>query len=119
MSALVVHASLDPLPLEVTFWRIMCSTAGGSRMTRRAGLGVKFPCSPAGPWVPRVGLLFLVHLVPGLFEREIRRNDRSVSGSRSLSLTLMNCGGAGSVALARDTWDEWVRWGHRLSVRAR
>ena len=86
-------------------------------MTRRAGFGVAFPCSPVGPQVPRVGLHFLVHLVPGLWEREDRRNGRSVSGSPSLSLTLMDCGGAGSVALARDTWEEWVRRGHRVSVR--
>ena len=121
MSALVAHASLDPLPLEVTFSRIMCSDAGGSRMTRRAGFGVTFPCSSGGPvgpacWAAPLGL---IHLVPGLWERKVRRNDRSVSGSPSLSLTLMDCGGAGSVALARDTWEEWVRWGRWVSVRAR
>ena len=119
MSALVAHASLDPLPLEVTFSRIMCPDVGGSRMTRRAGLGVTFPCSSAGPCVARVGLHFLVHLVSGLWEREVRRNYRSVSVSPSLSLMPMDCGGARSVALARDTWEEWVRWGHRISVRAR
>ena len=75
-------------------------------MTRRARFSVTFPCSSAGLWVPRVGLHFLVHLVSGLWEREVRRNDRSVSGSPSLSLTLMDCGGAGSVAPARDTWEE-------------
>ena len=55
MSALVAQASLDPLSLEVTF-SIMCSDAGGSRMMRRAGLDVTFPCSSTGPWVLRVGL---------------------------------------------------------------
>ena len=119
LSALVAHASLDPLPFQVTFSRIMCSDAGGSGMMRRAGRGVTFPCSSVGPWVPRVGLRFLVHLVPGLWEREVRRNDRSVSGSPSLSLTLMVCRGAGSVALVRDAWEEWVRWGHRVSVHVR
>ena len=118
MSALVAHASLDPLPLEVRFTRIMCPDAGGSRMTRRAGLGVIFPCSSAGPSVPCVGLHFLVHLVSGLWEREVRRKDRSVSGSPSRSLTLTDCKGAGSVALAQDTWGEWLLWGNRVSVRA-
>ena len=118
MSALVAHASLDPLPLEVTFSRITCSDVGRSRMMRRAGLGVIFPCSSAGPSVPCVGLHFLVHLVSGLWERDVRRKDRSVSGSPSRSLTLMDCGGAGSVALARDMWEERVRWGHRVSVCA-
>ena len=88
-------------------------------MTRRVGLGVTFPCSSAGLWVPHDGLHFLVHLLPGLWEREVRLNDRSVSGSPSLSLALMDCGGAGSVALARDTWKEWVQWGHWVSVSAR
>ena len=60
MSALVAHASLDPLPLEVTFSTIMCSDAGGSRMTQRDWLGVTFPCSSASPWVPHVGLHPLV-----------------------------------------------------------
>ena len=55
MSALVAYSSLDPLPLEVTF-SIQCSNAGGSRMTRRAGLDVTFPWSLAGPWVLRVRL---------------------------------------------------------------
>ena len=119
MSALVALASLDPVPLEVTLSRIMCSNVRGSCMRRRAGLGVTFLCSSAGPWVPRAGLHFLVHLLPGLWERKVRRNDRSVSGYPSLSLTLMDCGGAGSVALARDTWEEWVRWGHWVSVHAR
>ena len=55
------------------------------------------------------------HLVPGLWERKVRRKDRSVSGAPSLSLMLMDCGGSGSVALARDTWGEFagarrVRW---------
>ena len=90
MSALMAHASLGPLPLEVTFSRIMCPDVKGSRMTRRLWLGVTFPCSSAGPRVPRVGLHFLVHLLSGLWEREVRRNDRSVSGSPSLSLTLMD-----------------------------
>ena len=75
-------------------------------MTRRAGLGITFPCSSAGPWVPRVGLHFLVRLVSGLWKREVRRIDGSVSGSPSLSLTLMDGRGVGSVALARDTWEE-------------
>ena len=56
MSALVPHASLDPLPLEVTF-SILCSDDGAYRMTRWAGLDVTFPWSSAGPWVLRVGLL--------------------------------------------------------------
>ena len=119
MSALVAYASLDPLPLEVTSSRNMCPDIRGSRLTRRAGLGVTTPCSSAGLWVPRVGMHFLVHLVSGLWEREVRRKNRSVSGFSSLSLTLMDCGGAGSVALAWDTWEECVRWGHRVSVRAR
>ena len=68
MSALVAHASLDPLPLEVTFSRIMCSDVGGSRTTRRAGLGVIFLCSSADPWVPCVGLHLVVHLVSGLHQ---------------------------------------------------
>ena len=55
MSPRMAHASLYPLPLEVTF-SIMCSDAGGSRMTQRAGLDVTFPWSSAGPWVLRVGL---------------------------------------------------------------
>ena len=66
MSALVAGSSLDLLPLEVTFSRIMCSDVGGSRMARRAGLGVILPCSPAGPWVSYVGLHPLVHLASGL-----------------------------------------------------
>ena len=41
-----------------------------------------------------------------------------MSGSLSRSLTLVNCGGAESVALAQDTWKECVRWGNRVSVRA-
>ena len=56
MAALVGHASLDPLSLELTI-SIMCSDAGGSRMTRRAGLDVALPWSMVGPWVLRVGLL--------------------------------------------------------------
>ena len=119
MSALLAHASLDLLPLEVTFSRIMCPDVGESCLARPAGLGVTLPCSSAGPCIPRVGLHFLVHLVSGLWEREVRRKDRSVSRSPSLCLTLMECGGAGSVALARDTWKEWDRWGHRVSLRAR
>ena len=115
MSALVAHSSLDPLPLEVTFSRIMCSDVGGSRMTRRDRLSVIFPFSPAGPRVPCVGLHPLVHPVSGLWEREVRRKDRSVLGFPSRSLTLRDCGGVGRVALARDTW---VRWGHRVGVRA-
>ena len=95
MSAPVAHASLDPLPLQVTFSRIMCS-----------GLGVIFPCSSAGPWVPCVGLHYLVHLVSGLREREVRQEERSMPGSPSQSLALIDCGGAGSVALAPDTWEE-------------
>ena len=55
MPALMAHASLDPLPLELTF-SIMCSDAGGSRMTRRAGLNVTFAWSWTGPWVLGVGL---------------------------------------------------------------
>ena len=111
MSALVAHASLDPLPWEVTLLRIMCSDVGVSRMTQRAGVGVMFPWSSAGTWVPCVGLHCLVHVVAGLREREVRRKDRSVSGIPSRSLTLMDCGGAGSVALARHTPEEWVRGG--------
>ena len=118
MSALVAHSSLDPLPLEVTFSSIMCSDLGGSRMTRRAGLGVIFPCSPAGLWVPCVGLHPLVQPVSGLLEREVRRKGRSVSGFPSRSLTLMDCRNVKSVALARDTQEKWVRCGHRVSVRA-
>ena len=118
MSASVAHASLDPLPLEVTLSSIMCSDVGGSLMTRRAGLGVIFPCSSAGLWVPSVDLHFLVHLVSGLGGTEVRREDRSVSWSPSRSLTLMHCGGAGSVALAQHTWQEWVRWGHHVSLCA-
>ena len=118
MSALVAHASLDPLPLEVTF-SIICSDARGFRMTRRAGLNGTFPWTLAGPWVLRVGLPPWSGR-PRARERKVRRNDRSVSGPPSLSLTLMDCGGAGSVALARDTWEEFVgvRWGRRVSVRA-
>ena len=48
VSARMAHSSLDPLPLVVTFYRIMCSDVGTSRIARRAGLGVIFPCSPAG-----------------------------------------------------------------------
>ena len=118
MSALVALASLDPLPLEVTFSRNMWPDVGGSRMTRRAGLGVTFPCSLAGQWVPCVGLHFLVHLVSGFSEREVRRYDRSASGSPSLTLTWTDCGGAESVALARDMWKEWFWWGHGVSVPA-
>ena len=55
MWALVAHASLDPMPLEVTF-SLLCSDTGGSRVTRQAGPEVTFPWSSAGPWVPRVGL---------------------------------------------------------------
>ena len=87
-------------------------------MTRRAGLGVIFPCSPADPWVPCVGLHPLVRPVSGLWKRKVRRKDRSVSGFPYRSLKLMDCGGVGSVALARDTWEERVRWGHQVSVRA-
>ena len=119
MSALVAHASLDALPFEITFLRIICSDVGGSRMTRRAGFGVTLPCSSAGQWVSRVGGHFLVDLMFGFWEREVRRNDRSVSGSSSVSLTLMDFGGAGSVALPPDTWQEWVRLGLRVSVGAR
>ena len=115
MSALVAHASLDPLPLRVTFLRIMCSDVGGSRMTRRAELGILFPCSSAGQWVPCFGLHFVVHLVSGLRGREVRREDRSMSGSASGSVTLMVCRGTGSVALARDTWEEWVRLGPQVN----
>ena len=109
MSALVAHLSLDPLPLEVTFLRIMTSDVGGCRMTRRVGLGAIFPCSPAGPWVPCVGLHPLVHPVSGLWAREVRQKDTSVSGFPPRSLTLMDFGGVGSVALARDTRQEWAR----------
>ena len=49
-------------------------------MMWRAGLGVTFPCSSAGLWVPCVELHPLVHLVSGLPDREARRKDRSVSG---------------------------------------
>ena len=87
-------------------------------MMRRVGLGVIFACSPAGPWVPCVVLHPLVDPVSGLSEREVRQKDRSVWGFPSRSLTLMDCGGVGSVALARDTCQEWVRSGHRPSVRA-
>ena len=118
MSALVAHSSLDPLPLEVTFSRILCSDIGGSRMTRGAGLGVIFPCSSAGPWVPCVGLHPLVQPVSGLWQREVRLKDRSVSGFPSQSLTLMDCGGVGSVALAQDTRGEWVPRGIRGSFPA-
>ena len=118
MSALVAHSSLDPLPLEVTFSRIMCSHVGGPRMARRAGLGVMFPCSPAGPWVSCVGLHPLVHLVSGFSEREVRRKERSVSGSPSRSLMLMDSASVQSVAPIRDTLEEWARSGHRVSVRA-
>ena len=118
MSALVAHSPLDPLPSEVTFSRTMCSDVGGSRMTQQAGLGVIFPCSPAGPWVPYVGLHLLVHPLSGSWERGVRQKDRSVSGFPSRSLTLMDWGGVRSVAVARDTWEEWVRWGHRVIVRA-
>ena len=59
MFALVAHAAPDPLPFDVTFSRIMCSDVGLSCITRRAGLGVIFPCSSEGPWVPCVGLHFL------------------------------------------------------------
>ena len=106
MSALVAHSSLDPLPFEVTFSRIMCSDDGGSRMVRRAGLPVMFLCSPAGPWFLCVRLHPLVHLMSGLWEREVRRKDRSVLGSPSRSFTLMDCRGVGSVALVWDTWEQ-------------
>ena len=72
-------------------------------MMRWAELSESFPCSSVGPRVPCVGLHPLVHLVSGLWEREVRRKDRSVSGSPSRSWTLKDWGGAGSVALARDT----------------
>ena len=74
-------------------------------------MGPAWWAAPLGP----------VHLVPALWERKVRRNDRSVSGPSSLSLTLMHCGGAQSVALARDTWEEFVgvRWGCWVSVCAR
>ena len=78
MSALVAHSSLDPPPLEVTFSKIMCSDVGGSRMARRAVLGVIFPCSPAGPWISCVRLHFSVNHVSGLWQRQVRRKDRSV-----------------------------------------
>ena len=87
-------------------------------MARRAELGVLFPCLPAGPWVWCVWLHPLVHLVSGLSEREVRRKDRSVSGSPIPSLTLMDGGGVRSVAPVRDTWEEWGPWGHRVSARA-
>ena len=90
----------------------------GSRMTRQAGLGVIFPCSPVGLWVPCVGLHPLIHPVTGLWERDVRRKHRSVLGLPSRYLTLIDRGGVGSVAPARDTWEEWVRWGHRVSVPA-
>ena len=32
---------------------------------------------------------------------------------------VMDCRGAGSVALARDTWEELARWGHQVSVPVR
>ena len=76
-------------------------------MTRRAGLDVTFPWSPAGV----LGcLLRPVHLVPGLWERKVRRKDSSVS----------DCGGPESVALARGTWEEFVgvRRVRRVSARA-
>ena len=56
MSALVAQLSLDPLPLEVTFSKNMCSDVTESRMVRPAGLGVIFTCSPAGDGGP-VGLV--------------------------------------------------------------
>ena len=40
-----------PPPWEVTFSRLMCSGVGEPRMARQAGLGVTFPCSPAGACV--------------------------------------------------------------------
>ena len=42
----------------------------------------------------------LAHLVCGLWESEVRRKDRSVSGPPSRSLTLIAFGAAGSVSLA-------------------
>ena len=73
---------------------------------------------PVGPvcWAAALGL---VHLLPGLLERKVRGNDRSVLGPPSLFVTLMDCRGAGSLALARDRWEEWVRWGRSVSVHAR
>ena len=118
MSGLVAHSSLDLLPLEVTFSRIMCSDVGGSRMARQARLGEIFLCSPAGPWVSCVGLHPFLHLASGLWEREVRGKDRSVSGFPPRYLTLMDCGGVGSVAPVRDSREEWVGWGHRVSVWA-
>ena len=108
MSALAL-STLDPLPLEVTSSRIMCSDVGVSRMTRRAGLGVIFPCLPAGPRVSCVGLHPLVHLVSGLWERKVSRKVRSVSVTPYRSLTLMDCGGVGSAAPIPNMWEEWVR----------
>ena len=42
-------------------------------------------------------------------------------GPPSLSLTLMDCGGPGSVALARDTWEDFVgfRRVRQVNVRTR
>ena len=57
MSALVADSYLDPLPLEVTFSRIMCADVGESRMAPLAGLGVIFPCSLGGAGGP-VGLVW-------------------------------------------------------------
>ena len=37
-----------PPPWEVTYSRLTCSRVGEPRMARRAGLGVTFPCLPAG-----------------------------------------------------------------------
>ena len=67
-------------------------------------MGLVCPAAPLGP--PLVGL----------WEREVRQKDRSVSGSPSRSLTLMDFGGMGSVAPVEDTWEEWALWGHRVSV---
>ena len=50
-----------PPPWEVTFARLMSFGVGELRTARRAGLGVTFPCSPAG-----AGRLFgPVFLAPG------------------------------------------------------
>ena len=51
-----------------------------------------------GAWVPCVRPL--AHLLFGLWKREVRRRDRSVSGPPSRSFTLIAFGAAGNVPLA-------------------
>ena len=90
-----------PPPWEVTFSRLMCSGVRETRMVRLAGLGVKFPCSPA--WVLGFGLHPLAHPLSGLWEREVRQKDRSLSGPLSRSLTLIAFAAAGNVSLAQSS----------------